>query len=158
MARPQDTPSLTIPTDLDIAGSGIVFREVRKTWMKAARADIRLELQKGLKARNLGLPDVDIRKFRLNYNTVHISMKNMQKITYYCCRKVFLRLDCNDHILRLPRTLLSRMLSQLTNVIFSGAASLRAQHGHHLRGGDQRHTAASAETRGTEQRTESTAL
>ena len=77
MARPQDTPSLTIPTDLDIAGSGIVFREVRKTWMKAARADIRLELQKGLKARNLGLPDVDIRKFRLNYNTVHISMKNM---------------------------------------------------------------------------------
>ena len=38
--------------------------------MKGARADIRLELQKGLKARNLGLPDVDIRKFRLNYNTV----------------------------------------------------------------------------------------
>ena len=106
--------------------------------MKGARADIRLELQKGLKARNLGLPDVDIRKFRLNYNTVHISMKNMQKITYYCCRKVFLRLDCNDHILRLPQTLLSRLLSQLTNVIFSGAASLRAQPGHHLRGGDQR--------------------
>ena len=57
--------------------------------MKGARADIRLELQKGLKARNLGLPDVDIRKFRLNYNTVHISMKNMQKIRIIAARKFF---------------------------------------------------------------------
>ena len=32
--------------------------------MKAARADIRLELQKNLKARNLGLPDVE--NFALN--------------------------------------------------------------------------------------------
>ena len=77
MARPQDTPSLTIPTDLDIAGSGIVFREVRKTWMKAARADIRLELQKGLKARNLGLPDVE--NFALNQAKQRHSTKYKDK-------------------------------------------------------------------------------
>ena len=61
---PKDTPTQNLPTDLDIGGSGIVFREVRKVWMKAARADIRLELQKNLKARNLGLPDVE--NFALN--------------------------------------------------------------------------------------------
>ena len=43
-----DSNKNNVPTDLDILGSGIVFRDVRKIWMKRARAFMRLKLLKRL--------------------------------------------------------------------------------------------------------------
>ena len=48
-----------LPTDLDICESGIVFREVRKTWTKAVKSEMRLDMLKELQERNLGLPETE---------------------------------------------------------------------------------------------------
>ena len=58
MKQSTDKPNTNVPTDLYF-GSGIVFREVRKTWNRATKAEMRLELLKNLQVKNLGLPDVE---------------------------------------------------------------------------------------------------
>ena len=58
MSQSIDKPNTNVPTDL-VLGSGIVFREVRKTWNRATKAEMRLELLKNLQVNCLGLPDVE---------------------------------------------------------------------------------------------------
>ena len=55
----QDTSHSIVPTDLNILGSGLVFREVRRVWMSAARAMMRLDLLKILQSEGLGLQTVE---------------------------------------------------------------------------------------------------
>ena len=50
-----------VPTDHDICGSGLVFRECRKVWRRSVRAAMRLELLRCLQARELGLAEIENR-------------------------------------------------------------------------------------------------
>ena len=59
-----------VPTGLDICGSGIVFREVRKVWKRATKAELRLEMLKNLGVKNLGLETVE-RNVRQESNKRH---------------------------------------------------------------------------------------
>ena len=55
-----DTKSI-VPTDHDICGSGLVYRECRNVWRKSARAEMRLELLRCIEARGLGLAEIENR-------------------------------------------------------------------------------------------------
>ena len=66
-----------IPTDLNILGSGIVYRDARRIWMKKARAILRLDLLKSLQAENLGLQQVE--NFVQNQAKSRLSKKFQKK-------------------------------------------------------------------------------
>ena len=54
-----DKKHTNVPTGLNILGSGIVYRDARRVWMKKARAICRLDLLKSLQAEGLGLQQVE---------------------------------------------------------------------------------------------------
>ena len=65
-----DYKHIYVPTDFDIFGSGLVYRDVRRVWMKKTRATMRLELLKRLQENGLGLRQIELfvqneAKFRL---------------------------------------------------------------------------------------------
>ena len=67
----RDTKSI-VPTDHDICGSGLVFRECRKVWRKSARAAMRLELLRCIEAKGLGLAEIENR-VKQDANAFHSS-------------------------------------------------------------------------------------
>ena len=80
-----DTNRANVPTDLDILGSGIVFRDVRKIWMKRARAFMRLELLKHLQSEDLGLQQIENfvkneAKFRQSHKFQSKDVRNVSQI------------------------------------------------------------------------------
>ena len=54
-----DKKHTNVHTGLNILGSGIVYRDARRVWMKKARAICRLDLLKSLQAEGLGLQQVE---------------------------------------------------------------------------------------------------
>ena len=49
----KDFKHIYVPTDFDIFGSGLVYRDVRKVWIKSTCATMRLELLKRIQEENL---------------------------------------------------------------------------------------------------------
>ena len=64
MSYLKDLSQNHVPTDLNICGSGLVFREVRKLWKRWTKAEMRLELLKCLKREGLGVAQVEIQAQR----------------------------------------------------------------------------------------------
>ena len=56
----KDIKHINVPTDFDILGSGIVYRDVRRIWMKKTRATMRLQLLKRLQEEGLGLRQIEL--------------------------------------------------------------------------------------------------
>ena len=48
-----DKPHINVPTDFIILESGLVYRDVRKVWIKSTCATMRLELLKHIQEENL---------------------------------------------------------------------------------------------------------
>ena len=76
-----------VPTGLNILGSGIVYRDARRVWMKKARAIMRLNLLKRLQAEGLGLQQVENfvqneSKFRLSNKFRSKDIRDPSKIEF----------------------------------------------------------------------------
>ena len=61
--------NIIVPTGLEIE-PGFVFRDVRKAWKRATKAELRLEMLKNLGVKNLGLETVE-RNVRQESNKRH---------------------------------------------------------------------------------------
>ena len=61
--------NIIVPTGLEIE-PGFVFRDVRKAWKRATKAESRLEMLKNLRVKNLGLETVE-RNVRQESNKRH---------------------------------------------------------------------------------------
>ena len=64
MSYLKDLSQNHVPTGLNICGSGLVFREVRKLWKRWTKAGMRLELLKCLKREGLGVAQIEIQAQR----------------------------------------------------------------------------------------------
>ena len=67
-----------VPTGL-VLRPGLVFRDVRKVWKRASRAEMRLELLRTLKACNLGLPVVEMNVRRAAKQTLSKKFQSKDK-------------------------------------------------------------------------------
>ena len=69
-----------VPTGL-VLRPGLVFRDVRKVWKRATRAEMRLELLKTLKAHNLSLPEVEmnVRRAAKQTHSLKFQSKHQQR-------------------------------------------------------------------------------
>ena len=64
MSYLKDKSQNHVPTDLNICGSGLVFREVRKLWKRWTKAEMRVELLMCLKKKGLGVAQIEIQAQR----------------------------------------------------------------------------------------------